>query len=127
MMINGITSYTPNRQAQKVNFGSVKVSNWVKEHCGLTDEDISELNKMCPHPEDIDIKVVDDGTDGDHIEVCRAEVWCQGRHNATAILDKTFDVYYNVSDKVDAQRRSKENFMKAIIPILNNKILNSDL
>ena len=42
MMINGITSYTPNRQVQKVNFGAVQVvDDRVKKYCGLTDDDIS--------------------------------------------------------------------------------------
>jgi hypothetical protein len=47
-MINGITSYTPNRQVQKVNFGELKVTRFVKKQCGLSDDDITKLNDRCP-------------------------------------------------------------------------------
>ena len=112
MMRSGISSYTPNRQVQKVNFSSIWVQDWVKKHCGLTDSDISALNSRCPH--NLYVNVEDFGTDGQHIEVCRAHI------NDGKFRDyKDFDVYYDCSDEHKAKKASKENFMDCINRILS--------
>ena len=48
MMITGISAHTPIRRAkvQTQSFGAIDVNDWwVKEHCGLTDKDIVEINR----------------------------------------------------------------------------------
>ena len=60
MMITGITTYTPIREAQKVNFGAVQVvDDRVKKYCGLTYDDISRLNDKCPTELDINVAIAD--------------------------------------------------------------------
>ncbi len=55
MNITSITGYTPNRQAQNVNFNGISVVYETMRDCGLTDKDISELNKSCPKDLEIDV------------------------------------------------------------------------
>jgi hypothetical protein len=107
------TSYTLARQAQNVNFASIWVYDWVKEHCGLTDSDISALNSRCPR--NLNIEVVDHGTDGQHTEVCRAKI-----NDGEFYYNKDFDVYYNCRDEYNGKRSSKSNFMKCMEEIFDS-------
>ena len=59
MNITSITGYTPNRQAQKVNFGDVNIGPCIKEKCGIDDDDIRMFNNRCP--KNWDIYVNDNG------------------------------------------------------------------
>ena len=114
MMISRISGYAPIRQAQNVNFGAIKVDDWVKENCRLTDEDISKLNARCPN--NLDVDVSDFGTDGYHREVCRAKVSYKGKY---CNYCEDFDVYTHESDENRAKKRSKENFMSCMNKVLN--------
>ena len=118
MMISGITAYTPIRQVQKVNFtSSIWVQDWVKEHCGLTNSDISSLKSRCPYHLDLFVSHLgkDDilgkyAIEGCLVEICYKDIHCDNQN---------FYVYCNCSDEYDDKKRSKKNFMKCINGILN--------
>lgn len=114
MNITSITSYTPNRQAQNVNFTSIWVQDWVKKHCGLTDSDISALNSRCPHDLGVDV-VADHGKDGYRIEVYRTKKLHNGKGDNNEYLDE----YNNISDEYKGEKGSKENLMTCINNILD--------
>ena len=48
MNISSITGYTPIRVTQKVNFNGISMTYEAMKYCGLTDKDISEIDKRCP-------------------------------------------------------------------------------
>lgn len=112
MNITGIsTNCTPIRKTP--NFRAIWVDKWVKNQCGLTDYDIAAINAKCPR--NLDVDVIDFGTDGHHIEVARANIYYNGKRQ----ISKDFDVYYNCSDSYKAKQSSKRNFMSCIDNILN--------
>ncbi len=116
MMIPRISGYTPTRQAQKVNFGDIKVDDWVKEHCELTDEDISKLNSKCPENFDVDVywlKV----KPFDYVDIACANV----SYNGKLCHSEEFDIYCRKKHSKRTKKGNKNNFVECINKILKLK------
>ena len=106
MNITSITGYTPNRQAQKVNFGEIKVTPLIKKYCSLSDHDILELNKKCP--KGVDISIEDFPDHYDNYRLAYTKVSVEGKEKSTA--DDVFQVCLNSW----AKEINKGNFMDSV-------------
>ena len=118
MNITSITGYTPNRQAQKVSFGDIYATNYVKRYCNLSDDEISKLNKKCP--QGLDVYVEDTIECNNYYQRIRAEIYynCNNQEESSRYFDISL-INRGTDDIAKTKQANKENFMKCINEILN--------
>ena len=105
-------SYTPARQAQKVNFGEISSTPWLKRTCGLSDEDMSMLNDKCPKT--LDVSVADTTINNGPKQRVRACITYKNKERSP----KYFCVTINNCNSYAIKQSNKEKFMKVINSIL---------
>ena len=115
MNISSVSSYNYNsaRQVQKINFGEISMTPYVKRVCGISSDDNDMLNDKCPKELHVLIR---DTIIGDNVkQLVRADITYNDEKQS---YNPEFYVNFNDNHSYVARQENKQKFMDCVNEII---------